>query len=396
MKKPVILSVTALLATAGLASAVDYTVDDPGVTNDWNAAAWTPSPPSWDTDSHAFILGGAVNLTPTSNPGTTINKIEVKASSGTGTTLNISDDLRTSAGFVMSWNNTGSATVNLTDGLFRSDGWNRIGASGSGSVNTFNVSGNGIFKTSSETRLAEKTDTTGIINITGGGAVDAWGANFYMGYDAGASGTINLSDGLLKHSGSYFVIGRYGSGTINQTGGRFWLNGAKMIISDNAGASGTYTISGGSVSLDDGKYLSLQDSEALFVVDGSGATSIDLSKVYADPGSTIRFNLDAGGATLAVASNLVNLADANLEVDTLAGFNGTVGQTYDLMWTQSGGFTTSNMTFSSLSSTEFDWDIVAKDGGDVLQLTVIPEPTTFSLLAVVGGIVFWYRRNFRN
>ena len=86
MKKIEALLVIALMGTMGMARAVDYTKSDVE-TADWNAAAWSPGPGTWTDADRAFITGGGVNWTPGSHAdSTTLNKMEVKASSG-GTTL---------------------------------------------------------------------------------------------------------------------------------------------------------------------------------------------------------------------------------------------------------------------------------------------------------------------
>ena len=80
-------------------------------------------------------------------------------------------------------------------------------------------------------------------------------------------------------------------------------------------------------------------------------------------------------------------------MDVLAGFSGTLGDTYDLIWTAN-GFQTDGMVINNLGSTEFDWDVVTKDGGEVLQATVIPEPATMGLFALMGGGMLWIRCRF--
>jgi autotransporter-associated beta strand protein len=66
----------------------------------------------------------------------------------------------------------------------------------------------------------------------------------YLGYNAGSSGTYNLSgSGVMKtYYGEY--VGYSGSGTFNQTGGTNGSEGGKLILGHNQGSSGIYNLSG--------------------------------------------------------------------------------------------------------------------------------------------------------
>jgi len=390
MRKIGMLLTFALMAGAGTVSAADYnwTTGTGNWTDAWDGGGY----PATSSD-RAFVLGGTQNLTPTYNPGTDLTAIEVKASAG-GTTLNISENIRTANSFVMSWNNTGTATVNHSAGEFRSNGQLWVGGTGTASANIYNLSGTALLK-SPNTVLIGRSNASGILNVTGG-TYDVWGSGgTQLGEGTGSSGTVNLSAGLFKPSGGTFVVGNSGSGTVDQTGGKLWLN-TNMILKNNTSASGTYTISGGEIDTTLGRWALLKDG-SLFEVDGSGASSIELSRLDAAVGSVFRINLDAGGSTLVKASR----TDAGqgvdiygtLELDTIAGFNGVYGDTYDLFWAQTGNMDTNSMTFANLSgSTDFSLSIVSKDGGDMLQATVIPEPATLGLFAAFGGVALWIRR----
>jgi len=382
MRKTSVVLAVAWLAGVGAVSAagVDYTLNDPGVTNDWNDAAWSPLPGIWTSDDKAFVLGGAVNWTTNSHAdSTTLNRVEVKATPD-GSSLNISSYLRTWTGLVMNWNNTGTATINHSADEYRLVGNtvydSRIGGRGADNTAIYNLTGTGELKSPGNVHIG--WESTGIMNIDGG-TLDVWGSAsnpkyLYIGSHANGTGTINLSDGLLKATSYTVVLGDEGVGTINQTGGKLSLN-ANMVFANTNTASGTYTISGGEIDTTLGRWVLLKNAGALFVVDGSGATSIEMSRLDVADGGVVRINLDAGGSTLVKSSRTdagqgLRLS-GTLELDTITGFNGAIGDTYDLFWAQTGNMDTNNMTFSDISGiADFELGIVAKDGGEMLQATV--------------------------
>ena len=397
MKKTGILLAMIVMAASGVVHAVDYTKSD-AATADWNAAAWSPAPGTWTSSDRAFITGGTVNWTPGSHAdSTTLNKVEVKASAG-GTTLNINSYLRTWAGFVMNWNNTGTATINHSADEYRLVGNavydSTIGWKGADNTAIYNLTGTGVVKTPGTLYIGR--ESTGTMNINGG-SYNAWGSGkrTYLGYAANGTGTVNLQSGVFQQDGdNYLGVGYLGTGTFDQTGGEMkLLNGADLWIAVNSGSSGLYTISGGSIDNQSG-WAAVGDG-GTFEVDGSGATSIDLRSLDVKAGSAFRINLDGSGSTLVEAGVGVGI-NGTLELDTISGFSGTIGDTYDLFWSNTGAIDTNSMTFSVLSgSTDFDLSVVSDGGsGEFLRATVIPEPATLGLVALFGGVTLWIRRTF--
>ena len=393
MKHKSILFALAFMAGSSVVHAVDYTVNAPGTTNDWNVAAWSPAPGTWTDADKAFILAGAVNWTPGSHADSTLlNKLEVKASSG-GTTLNISSYLKTWTGLVMNWHNTGTATINHSAGEYRLVGNavydSTIGWKGADNTAIYNLTGTGEVKTPG--RLHIGRESSGIMNINGG-ALNVWGDRLYIATEIASTGTVNLTSGLLKYTSNsgYLGVGRKGHGTINQTGGVLWLTGfsagvgADLQMGVYPEGSGTYTISGGSITNESGHFSLI--TNVTFVVDGSGADYIDLNNLNVHTQSTFRINLDAGGGALVKGSTAITLG-GNLELDTISGFNGAVSDTYDLFWTQTGMIDTNDMIFANLSGiADFELGIVAKDGGDVLQATVVALNYDYASWAAGWGV----------
>ncbi|MDP6381155.1 MAG: hypothetical protein QF662_07400, partial [Phycisphaerae bacterium] len=86
--------------------------------------------------------------------------------------------------------------------------------------------------------------------ITGNIAESFW---LYLGYDAGESGAVVLSDsgGLLADQAS---IGRYGTGWFTQTGGTNTVE-RDLYLGRESGSSGTYELSGGELSVGDSETI---------------------------------------------------------------------------------------------------------------------------------------------
>jgi hypothetical protein len=95
---------------------------------------------------------------------------------------------------------------------------------------------------------------TGIFSQSGGTNTINSGNSLSLGDNAGATGTYSLSaTGSLSVSGSEFV-GNYGTGNFNQGGGTNSIGGY-LFLGDNTGSNGTYTQTGGTLSPTAGEYV---------------------------------------------------------------------------------------------------------------------------------------------
>jgi len=66
----------------------------------------------------------------------------------------------------------------------------------------------------------------------------------YFGYNGGASGNYTLSGGSLKAASEY--LGYSGTGTFTQVGG-IHATSSNLVLGYNPGSSGSYSLSGGSM-----------------------------------------------------------------------------------------------------------------------------------------------------
>jgi len=270
----------------------------------------------------------------------------------------------------------GTGTLNLDSGEVNFTGdnlWLGYRNSASGTVN---VSG-GTFSANAVVQVvvANRNDASGAIAIDGG-VFESSSPDFIVGGSGNAVGTIALDGGLFRLTGEklWLGYGDGGEGSFLQTGGTSEV--AKIVLANTNTASGTYSISGGI--LDASSYIQAKEG-GVFEVSGSGAERIETGEVYLSNGGTFRVKLDANGSTLVKDDGRfydrgIFLDNAIFEVDTLSGFDGQAGDTYDIMWTAE-GFATNGMSFVNRSFTGFGLEIVDSDGGEVLRLTVLPATT---------------------
>ena len=82
--------------------------------------------------------------------------------------------------------------------------------------------------------------STGTLNQTGG--VNTAADRLFLGYNSGSSGTYNLSGGSLSTNNA--ILGNEGTGTFTQTGGTNAENG-NLFSGYSPGSSGIYNLNGG-------------------------------------------------------------------------------------------------------------------------------------------------------
>ncbi len=391
-----VLAASLAAVLAGTVDAVDY--EWTGGIGDWLDTGWSPANPVWDGNADGNIVDGTMNLTPASRPSNPIRDVYLIPAGGSPV-LNISGDLSGRTILLGNSGSSGSATVNQTAGTVSTTGTGYIGYKGT-STNTYNLSGGTWNAAGNIFSIAHTAGSSGTVNLSGGtihhtasgsgtyflvgrygnatldmsgGMLESSAYKFALGYYAASTATMNLRGGLLRFTGGLFYVGMAGHGSLYQSGGT--NENTELIIANQAGLGGLYSISGGTLTAS--KYISLHSADAVFEVDGSGADSIEAGAILA-PAGTLRFKLDEDGSTLVRAvggydDRGIELSGATVEVETLAGFSGEIGDTYDLMWSAN-GFTADGMVFTNLGSVNFGWDIVPENGGETMRLVVLPDP----------------------
>ena len=239
----------------------------------------------------------------------------------------------------------------------------------------------------------------GAYNLSGG-SLTVGNRDVYLGRNSGATGELTISGGTFTQvTGNYaFYLGNYGTGIVNQTGGDAVFDLLRIGYRSTGDGGNIYTISGGT--FQHNKYMGIYN-DATFKVSGSGAESIRIMQLNTSgegAGSKLAVELDALGSTLIEVygsgddpyTNGADLSYVTLLVDTLTGFNGALGDKYDILWSAT-NINTTGLSLVSLSDIAFAWDVIDYNDGKLLQLTVIPEPASMILLGV-GCLILSSRR----
>ena len=175
-------------------------------------------------------------------------------------------------GFVLARSNS-KATLNVSgQGLFQTFQRLRIGGSGAGADITgfnggasggANPEGNGIVNVSQNAQVVADdihvgASGVGELNVAGNAIVrteafdrttdeSGSGTRSYnsirIGFHAGSSGTVNLSENGRLQSGDDLIIGHYGNGVLNQSGGT--AVGAYTVLGDEVDTTGVWNMTGG-------------------------------------------------------------------------------------------------------------------------------------------------------
>ncbi len=198
---------------------------------------------------------------------------------------------------------SGGATVRKIGGLTYIGGGNDAqGATGTLTVET----GSTFFHDSgSQFIIANGVNAgtyTGTVNVTGG-TIDGGSGEFWIGqegYGAGTSNAVlNLSGGSVT-TRNWTVVGRWGAtGELNVSGGTFTkASGGNFIVGDGNGSVGTATQTGGTVNVSSGEMWVGQGGG------GSGSYSISAGSLAVNnwfaigrDGGTGTFNLTGGTVT---------------------------------------------------------------------------------------------------
>jgi hypothetical protein len=197
---------------------------------------------------------------------------------------------------------TGSAATNGRGAITQSAGIVTVNPGsdlvlghGAGSTGTYTLSGDLV---ANQTEFIGYSGT-GVFNQSGGQNLinDSSVGSLTLGYNAGSSGTYNLSGGNMSINEPEF-IGYGGTGVFNQTGGSHF-NQSDLYIGNLATGVGTYTISAGGLSANN--VIVGNAGTGTLTVQGTGTANIfgDLS-------------ISAGSS--------VNVSGGTLGLDTVSGF----------------------------------------------------------------------------
>jgi hypothetical protein len=219
---------------------------------------------------------------------------------------------------------TGNLVTTLGHVNDQGDGDNLIG-NGAGSTATFNMTG-GVANTSTWLRVGNNGGT-GTFNMTGGSFNTT--ARFYVGWGAGSSGHLVMSGGTIN-TGAEFDVGVNGGavGVVDQTGGNINIlhstgaNAWLTISQSGAGSTGTYNISGGSVTVaDDMRVGQDSGSNGALNISGNGVVTAGTN------GGVPSIGRGGGSGTLTISGNGILNAQVDMSVGRDPGSVGVFNQT---------------------------------------------------------------------
>jgi hypothetical protein len=315
---------------ANLDSAIVSSANIGGLTANYDAAATATNLSSLTIDSpshHPVSLSQALNTLTTA--------VEYVGSVGTGS-LTISGGTHTVNGALTFGNSAGSFGGGSVSGGTLTTQSTYVGNGGSGnftqSGGSHSITGsasNGLF-------LGFSTGSTGAYNLSAGalsqtngagefigyggaGAFNQSGgannaANLYLGYlvsgTSVATGTYALSNGASLTTAVNEYVGYSGQGVFNQSGGMHVISGTNVysngtpafFLGFNAGAGGTYTLSGGVFAPNVYEYVGYK---GLGVFNQSGGTHQVFALSVGDQvGSSGTFNLSGGSLISTLGSGV--------------------------------------------------------------------------------------------
>jgi T5SS/PEP-CTERM-associated repeat protein len=235
--------------------------------------------------SHTFTTGETFELSNTNSD----MGVAVVITGGT-VTIGGNVDVGGAGGGTGSFTQSGGAnTISGGNSLFLGDF--------AGSTGTYTLSGAGSLTVSGEEYIG--LNGTGVVNQSGG--ANTVSTLFYVGFNSGSTGTYSLSgSGSLSSAGNE-VVGLSGLGFFNQSGGINSLSGTFNVdCGYNAGATGTYTLSGTGVLKDSGSENIGFSGVGIFNQTGGTDTispgfNLNLGRVSGGSGT---FNLTGGVATV--------------------------------------------------------------------------------------------------
>jgi hypothetical protein len=225
------------------------------------------------------------------------------------------------------------------------------GASGS-----YNLSGGSLSATDTPSYSYEYVGYSGTGTFTQSAGTNSHKNNIYfmddgvlgLGWNNGSSGTYNLSGGSLSTGNSATeYVGYSGSGSFTQTGGTNNASGG-FDVGVNSGSSGTYQLQGGSLTTQ-GEYIGHSGSGAFAQTGGTNNLGNGQLYLGVNSGSSGTYTLGGGSGSpvLAAGTEYVGYYDAGGSFTQSGGTN-TVSTLY--LATNSGSSGTYNLQGGSLSA----------------------------------------------
>jgi autotransporter-associated beta strand protein len=181
---------------------------------------------------------------------------------------------------------------------------NKIFIGNNQGTGTVTMSGGSLTKTGGDQTFVGRYGTG---TLTQSGGTIGLNHDFYVGQGGGGNGTLNLSGSAVLNTGRDFVIGREGgTGSLNMTGGTITKTGnEKFLVGHNNGV-GTVVQSGGNISANNELYIGNENAGAsgTYTLSGSGALNVANEVVVGRESGTGILNVDGGTMTTTGNGNM--------------------------------------------------------------------------------------------
>ena len=182
---------------------------------------------------------------------------------------------------------------------------NKILVGNNRGVGTLTMSGGTLTKTGGDETFVGRDNGTGTLAQSGGTVT--LNHNLYVGQGSGANGTYTIGGNAVLNIGRDFVVGREsGTGTLTMTGGTITKTGdEKFLVGHNNGV-GVVAQSGGTISVNNELYIGNENAGAsgTYTLSGAGALSVANEVVVGREGGTGTLNVDGGTITTTGNGNM--------------------------------------------------------------------------------------------
>ena len=182
---------------------------------------------------------------------------------------------------------------------------NKILVGNNRGVGTLTMSGGTLTKTGGDETFVGRDNGTGTLAQSGGTVT--LNHNLYVGQGSGANGTYTIGDGAVLNIGRDFVVGREsGTGALTMTGGTITKTGdEKFIVGHNNGV-GVVAQSGGTISVNNELYIGNENAGAsgTYTLSGTGALSVANEVVVGRESGTGVLNVNGGTITTTGNGNM--------------------------------------------------------------------------------------------
>jgi hypothetical protein len=215
----------------------------------------------------------------------------------------------------------------------------------------------------------------GTVNHSGG-TIGSTSANYYItvGYGAGLTGTYNLSGTGVINAGNTMEVGYLGTGVFNQTSATTSVTvPTTLYIGNQAGSTGTYNLSAGSLNATGSEYLAAAGTGRFYQSGGTHQGSVQMAS---SAGSDGLYELTGGTFT-----GGMNVANAGLGVLNQTAGTANLGSLYVASYT--GGSATVNLSGTGVMNTSYL--NTGGDGFSVFNQSGGTHTTTYGYLGLAGN-----------